>query len=96
VSSKGAINLGNVISCVQKLKFCGTHSYFTGQRRLTEDRKTRATFPNYLWSKHSITRALEAAGFAPETITFHPLAADGAPETGSYDDLVGVFTARLA
>lgn len=47
----------------------------------TEDRKTRATFPNYLWSKHSISRALEAAGFV--SVSWHPLAADGAPETGA-------------
>ena len=61
----------------------------------TEDRKTRATFPNHLWSKRSVERALEASGF--EKISWVPLAADGAPDTEeSYEELVGVFTARLA
>ena len=62
----------------------------------TEDRKTRATFPNHLWSKRSVERALEASGF--EKISWVPLAADGAPDDTeeSYEELVGVFTARLA
>ena len=61
----------------------------------TEDGKTRATFPNHLWSKRSVERALEASGF--EKISWAPLAADRAPDTGeSYEELVGVFTARLA
>ena len=61
----------------------------------TEDRQTRATFPNHLWSKRSVERALEASGF--EKISWAPLAADGAPDTEeSYEELVGVFTARLA
>ena len=62
---------------------------------ITEDRATRATFPNHLWSKRSVERALEASGF--EKISWAPLAADRAPDTGeSYEELVGVFTARLA
>ena len=61
----------------------------------TEDRQTRATFPNHLWSKRSVERALEASGF--EKISWVPLAADGAPDTEeSYEEVVGVFTARLA
>ena len=60
----------------------------------TEDRQTRSTFPNHLWSKRAVERALEAAGF--EKIRGR-LAADGAPDTEeSYEELVGVFTARLA
>ena len=46
-------------------------------------------------SKRSVERALEASGF--EKISWEPLAADGAPDTEeSYEELVGVFTARLA
>ena len=62
----------------------------------TEDGKTRATFPNHLWSKRSVERALEASGF--EKISWAPLAADGAPPDPeeSYMEIVGVFTARLA
>ena len=38
---------------------------------------------------------VEASGF--EKISWAPLAADGAPDTEeSYEELVGVFTARLA
>ena len=45
--------------------------------------------------KASLTVSLEASGF--EKISWAPLAADRAPDTGeSYEELVGVFTARLA
>ena len=61
----------------------------------TEDRQTRATFPNHLWSKRSVERALEASGF--EKISWAPLAAEGAPDAEeSYEEVVGVFTACLA
>ena len=48
------------------------------------------------WSKRSVERALEASGF--EKISWVPLAADGAPDDTeeSYEEVVGVFTARLA
>ena len=62
------------------------------------DRKAQVTLPSHFWSKHSIERALEAAGF--EAITWAPLeAAAGAPEAfaTTKDPMpVGVFTARLA
>ena len=62
------------------------------------DRKAQVTLPSHFWSKHSIERALEAAGF--EAITWAPLeAASGAPEAvaTTKDPMpVGVFTARLA
>ena len=62
------------------------------------DRKARVTLPSHFWSKHSIERALEAAGF--EAITWEELAADkGAPEAvaTTKDPMpVGIFTARLA
>jgi phosphohistidine phosphatase SixA len=49
----------------------------------------------HLWSKRSVERALEASGF--EKISWVPLAADGAPDAEeSYEEVVGVFTARLA
>ena len=50
---------------------------------------------NFAWSMRSVERALEASGF--EKISWAPLAADGAPDTEeSYEEVVGVFTARLA
>ena len=62
------------------------------------DRKAQVTLPSHFWSKHSIERALQAAGF--EAITWEELAADkGAPEAvaTTRDPMpVGVFTARLA
>ena len=62
------------------------------------DRKAKVTLPSHFWSKHSIERALEAAGF--EAITWEELAADkGAPEAvaTTKDPMpVGVYTARLA
>ena len=62
------------------------------------DRKAQVTLPSHFWSKHSIERALEAAGF--EAITWEELAADkGAPEAvaTTKDPMpVGIFTARLA
>ena len=62
------------------------------------DRKAQVTLPSHFWSKPSIERALEAAGF--EAITWEELAADkGAPEavaTTKGPMPVGIFTARLA
>ena len=62
------------------------------------DRKAQVTLPSHFWSKNSIERALEAAGF--EAITWAPLeAASGAPEAvaTTKDPMpVGIFTARLA
>ena len=62
------------------------------------DRKAQVMLPSHFWSKHSIERSLEAAGF--EAITWEELAADkGAPEAvaTTKDPMpVGIFTARLA
>ena len=62
------------------------------------DRKAQVMLPSHFWSKHSIERALQAAGF--EAITWEELAADkGAPEAvaTTKDPMpVGIFTARLA
>ena len=62
------------------------------------DRKAQVTLPSHFWSKHSIERALEAAGF--EAITWEELSvAAGAPEAvaTTRDPMpVGVFTAQLA